>query len=53
MDRLGAADKSLLQTLAVIGKEFPWSLVREVVALPEDELQRGLGRLQTGEFLYE
>ncbi|WP_020680121.1 adenylate/guanylate cyclase domain-containing protein [Marinobacterium rhizophilum] len=53
MDRLGAADKSLLQTLAVIGKEFPWSLVRQVVALPENELRRGLVRLQAGEFLYE
>ncbi|MFC6673921.1 adenylate/guanylate cyclase domain-containing protein [Marinobacterium aestuariivivens] len=53
MDRLGAAEKELLQTLAVIGKEFPWSLVRQVVELPEDEMRRLLARLQAGDFLYE
>lgn len=30
IDRLPAAEKALLQTLAVVGKEFPWSLVRQV-----------------------
>jgi class 3 adenylate cyclase/predicted ATPase len=53
MDRLDGGEKALLQTLAVIGKEFPWSLVRQVVALPEDKLRRLLSRLQRGEFLYE
>ena len=32
--------KTLLQQLAVIGREFPLSLVRQVVAQPEDELYR-------------
>lgn len=53
IDRLAADEKELLQTLAVIGKEFPWSLVCQVVDRPEDELRRLLSRLQTGEFLYE
>jgi tetratricopeptide (TPR) repeat protein len=53
MDRLAAAEKELLQTLAVIGKEFPWSLLRQVVTLPEDEMRRLLARLQAGDFLYE
>jgi tetratricopeptide (TPR) repeat protein len=53
IDRLAMAEKALLQTLAVIGKDFPWSLVQQVVGPPEDELRRGLSRLQAGEFLYE
>ncbi|ANG62720.1 hypothetical protein A8C75_09640 [Marinobacterium aestuarii] len=53
IDRLAADEKELLQTLAVIGKEFPWSLVQQVVDRPEGELRRLLSRLQTGEFLYE
>ncbi|WP_432474097.1 adenylate/guanylate cyclase domain-containing protein [Amphritea sp. HPY] len=53
IDRLPADEKDLLQTLSVIGKEFTWSLVGEVVDRPEEELRRLLSRLQTGEFLYE
>jgi len=41
IDRLPAAEKDLLQTLAVIGKEFPQSLVRAVVPDTADELGRG------------
>ncbi len=53
IDQLAAADKDLLQTLAVIGKEFPFGLVRRVTAHPEDELGSRLARLQLGEFIYE
>jgi predicted ATPase len=53
IDRLAAAEKELLQTLAVIGKEFSWGLVHQVVRRPADELQGLLGRLQTAEFIYE
>ncbi|HYL60583.1 MAG TPA: AAA family ATPase, partial [Candidatus Acidoferrales bacterium] len=53
IDRLPADEKDLLQTLAVIGKEFPFSLVREVVKTPDDELNRKLGDLQLAEFIYE
>jgi hypothetical protein len=38
IDRLGAEEKELLQQLAVIGREFPLSLVHQVVPQPEAEL---------------
>ncbi|QGZ57090.1 AAA family ATPase [Paraburkholderia acidiphila] len=53
IDRLQAADKALLQTLAVIGKTFPANLVQSVVDLPDDELYASLSRLEAGEFIYE
>ena len=53
IDRLPPEAKDLLQTLAVIGTEFPVALAREVVRLPPEQLDRLLGRLQTGEFIYE
>jgi predicted ATPase len=43
----------LLQQLAVIGREFPLSLIRQVLAQPEEELYRLLASLQRKEFLYE
>ena len=53
IDRLPPAQKDLLQTLAVIGKEFSFRLVREVSAKADDELQRLLSELQVAEFIYE
>ncbi len=53
IDRLPAEEKDLLQTLAVMGKEFPLGLVRKVTGKPDDELERMLGDLQLGEFIYE
>ncbi len=53
IDRLPAAEKELLQTLAVIGKEFSFSLLKQVVNQPEEELQPLLFRLQSVEFIYE
>ncbi len=53
IDRLPPEEKVLLQTLAVIGKEFSWSLLKQVVDQPEDQLQLLLSRLQTAEFIYE
>jgi class 3 adenylate cyclase/tetratricopeptide (TPR) repeat protein len=53
IDRLPPEDKRLLQTAAVIGTEVPFPLLRAIAALPEDELHRGLARLQAAEFLYE
>jgi class 3 adenylate cyclase/tetratricopeptide (TPR) repeat protein len=53
IDRLPAAEKELLQTLAVIGMEFPLALVREVITKPNDELSRKLSDLQLAEFIYE
>src|SRR6266851_1803215 len=53
IDRLPSEEKELLQTLAVIGREFALSLVRRVVAKSEDELNRMLHDLQLAEFIYE
>jgi class 3 adenylate cyclase/ribosomal protein L40E len=53
IDRLPADEKGLLQTLAVIGKEFPLGLVRGVIGKPDEELERMLAALQLSEFIYE
>jgi predicted ATPase/class 3 adenylate cyclase len=53
IDRLIPDEKALLQQLAVIGREFPLSLVRQVLSQPEEELYRVLASLQRKEFLYE
>jgi class 3 adenylate cyclase/tetratricopeptide (TPR) repeat protein len=53
IDALPASQKDLLQTLAVIGKDFPLNLVRHMTARPDDELEPMLKGLQTGEFIYE
>ncbi len=53
IDKLSAGDKDLLQTLSVIGKEFPMGLMRRVAKKPDDELAAMLSNLQLGEFIYE
>jgi class 3 adenylate cyclase len=53
IDALPASEKSLLQTLAVIGKDFPLDLVRHMTASPDDRLEPMLKNLQGGEFIYE
>jgi predicted ATPase len=53
MDRLPPHEKDLLQTLAVIGKEFPFGLLRGVAEQREEDLYRGLSHLQAAEFVYE
>jgi predicted ATPase/class 3 adenylate cyclase len=53
IDKLSPADKELLQTLAVIGREFAFGLMRRVIQHSEEELAGGLARLQLGEFIYE
>ena len=56
IDRLPTAAKDLLQTLAVIGREFSLSLIRAVIPKTRDidyELNRLLDDLQLGEFIYE
>src|SRR5262249_51678144 len=47
------AEKALLHQLAVIGRQFPLSLVRQVVPQSEEELYQLLSSLQRKEFLYE
>jgi class 3 adenylate cyclase len=53
IDRLAPEEKALLQQLAVIGRQFPLSLIRQVIAQSEAELYRLLASLQHKEFLYE
>jgi class 3 adenylate cyclase/predicted ATPase len=53
IDRLPSQDKDLLQTLAVIGKEFSLGLIRAVAGESEEELSGGLSNLQAAEFIYE
>ncbi len=53
IDRLPASEKELLQTLAVIGAEFPFGLVKRTIQRGDDELERELTHLELGEFIYE
>jgi len=53
IDRLPADVKTLLQTLAVLGKEFAWSLLAAVANQPDEDVQRLLAHLQAEEFIYE
>ena len=53
IDQLGAAEKDLLQTAAVIGREFSLSLLTQVTQEAEETLVPVLSRLQTAEFIYE
>jgi class 3 adenylate cyclase/tetratricopeptide (TPR) repeat protein len=53
IDRLRSDAKDLLQALAIIGRKFALSMIREVVPKSDDELNRLLNDLQLGEFIYE
>jgi predicted ATPase len=53
IDRLSPNEKELLQTTAVIGREFALPLIRRITGKPEADLERGLRALQTAEFVYE
>jgi len=53
IDRLAVEEKEFVQQVAVIGREFSVSLLRQVVTEPEEDLYRLLASLQRKEFLYE
>jgi DNA-binding NtrC family response regulator/tetratricopeptide (TPR) repeat protein len=53
IDRLPAEDRHLLQVASVVGKDVPAPLLQAIADLPDEELRRGLGRLQAAEFLYQ
>jgi predicted ATPase len=53
IDRLPPAEKSLLQSAAVVGTEVPLPLLRAVAETPEEDLRHGLAHLQSAEYLYE
>jgi len=53
IDRLPPAEKQLLQSAAVIGRQVPLSLLSALAGGPEDVVRRQLAVLQGAEFLYE
>jgi class 3 adenylate cyclase/tetratricopeptide (TPR) repeat protein len=53
IDRLSPDDKSLLQSAAVVGKDVPFTLLAAIMDGDEQDLRRGLARLEAAEFLYE
>jgi len=53
IDRLPSHAKEILQTLAVIGKEFSISLIVAVTSISKDVIEKQLKELQLGEFIYE
>ena len=53
IERLAAADKQLLQTASVIGKDVPLALLHAVADAGDEDVQHGLARLKAAEFLYE
>ncbi|KAB0662650.1 adenylate/guanylate cyclase domain-containing protein [Burkholderia diffusa] len=56
IDRLPIEEKELLQALAVIGHEFPFSLIRQICGeapARDDELRRLLAHLEEAEFIFE
>ncbi len=57
IDRLPVAQKELLQTLAVIGKEFAFSLIQRIYdgrgVRTDDDLRDLLARLEAAEFIYQ
>lgn len=53
IDRLRPEHKQLLQTLAVIGRESPLDLIREIAQQTPEQLSRMLRDLQTSEFVYQ
>jgi class 3 adenylate cyclase/tetratricopeptide (TPR) repeat protein len=53
IDRLAPADKELLQTLAVLGREFHLGLIKRVTGKSDDDLEPMLSELRLAEFIYE
>jgi adenylate cyclase len=53
IDRLAERDKRLLQTAAVIGKDFQEPLLAAVADLSKDELRSSLAALRRAEFIHE
>jgi class 3 adenylate cyclase/tetratricopeptide (TPR) repeat protein len=53
IDRLAEREKRVLQTAAVIGREFSEPVLAPVVDLPSGVLDGSLGELKRAEFIYE
>jgi adenylate cyclase len=53
IDRLAERDKQILQTAAVIGKEFPEPILAAVAEVPERDLADALAALCNAEFVHQ
>jgi tetratricopeptide (TPR) repeat protein len=53
IDRLAPDDKRLLQAASVIGTDVPFPLLQALAERPDEDLRRGLARLQAAELLSE
>jgi class 3 adenylate cyclase/tetratricopeptide (TPR) repeat protein len=53
IDRLSVEEKRLLQTAAVIGREFSLPVLQAIIGPGLTDLAGGLARLQAAEFFYE
>jgi len=53
IDRLPETAKHVLQTAAVIGKEFSGPVLSETAELPAGDLAEALDRLKTGDLIFE
>jgi class 3 adenylate cyclase/tetratricopeptide (TPR) repeat protein len=53
IDRLPSAEKALLQSASVIGRDVPFNLLQAIANMSEDELRQAMSHLQAGEFVYE
>ncbi len=53
IDRLPAREKEILQTLAVIGREFSLTLARRLANCSDEQLDAAIAMLQASEFINE
>jgi class 3 adenylate cyclase/predicted ATPase len=53
IDRLPAHEKELLQTAAVLGKEFRLNHLKAIIETGDPEMELALANLQLAEFIYE
>jgi len=53
IDRLAERERGVLQTAALIGKEFPGSILERVANLPASDLSAALAGLERAEFIFE
>jgi DNA-binding NtrC family response regulator/tetratricopeptide (TPR) repeat protein len=53
IERLPAAERTLLASASVIGKDFPLSVVQAIAGLSPDAVAQGLAQLEAGEFVHE
>jgi transcriptional regulator with AAA-type ATPase domain/tetratricopeptide (TPR) repeat protein len=53
LDRLSAADRTVLEAAAVLGRDGAVSVLKEIAGVPDTEFAPALARLRAAEFLHE